>query len=114
MSDKGEVCASCNLDDEIASRGMMLSPLVIVALVAAVAPFFISFSTSSSVTVNGATAATYRDYAAIGGGAFALLIGTAAAASARKPGAAQRNNLLAALGAIGLGVYQLLRGFGVV
>jgi hypothetical protein len=108
MSDKGEVCASCDLDDEIGSKGLMLGPLTITALVCAIGPFFFSISSSSS----SASGYTYIDYVALPGGAGALLIGVAALATAKKSGGDQMRNFAASAGAIALGVIQVLRGFG--
>jgi hypothetical protein len=106
MSAKGEVCAECNLDDEIQSRGMMLGSLTIVALIAAVLPFFLTvWVTSGGQTIS---------YIAVGGGGVAVLVGAAAIATAPKSGKARSRNLMASLAAVVLGAFHLLRGFGVI
>ena len=112
-SGNGEVCGSCHLDDELPKPGLPISPIAMVALAGGVVPFFASFSTSSSATVNGVITGSHTDYVAIGGGAVAVLVGLVATVLGLKA-ANKAMGIGAPLLAVLLGVYQLLRGFGVL
>lgn len=113
MSDKGEVCGACNLDDEISGSASLLSPVTIVAVIAGILPFFLSMSSSSSTTFNGEVVeSSYFDIVAVGGGAVALLAGILAAVSAKKAGSGDSKGLVVAVLIVCLGLYQLLRGTG--
>lgn len=93
------------------------SALEIAGLVACAAPFVISFSSSSSQTVNGVvTAFEYRDPIAIAGGIVGGACGLVSlATSLKKTAPSQRAiRVVLCLALVGLGVFQTLRGFGVV
>jgi hypothetical protein len=86
-----------------------------IGLVAGAIPFFITMSSSSSVTVNGVvTSATYRDNLALGCGGAAIFFGLLAAVIAGKNGAGSAR-VITGLAVLGLGVYAILsKGLGIV
>ncbi len=85
------------------------------ALVAAALPFFISYTKSSSATVNGVvTESSFIDYAAVGGGAAALVLGVLGVALAAKGGDLKGKAMKFSAAAVALGAFQLIRGFGIV
>ena len=105
---EGLLCSECRPAPQ-----KLLGPLVIAALVAGCAPFFFHITSSSSVTENGVvTQAVYRDWAAITGGALAAVLGLAAVASALKGPSPKQKPIAFAVGILGLGFPQLVRGFG--
>ena len=84
--------------------------LVIIGLIAALVPFAISSSESSSSMVNGKVVAFhYRDTMALLGGAVALFCGVIAAYVDRK----RPKKLIVALMVLALGGLQIARGVGV-
>jgi hypothetical protein len=84
--------------------------LTIIGAIAAIVPFVIHASSSSSVTENGVVvASSYRDNVALAGGIVAVLCGLAAAALARRSGGARIGIAIAVLA---LGAYQIARGLG--
>ena len=108
-SENGLVCESCEAESAPVDG---FSPPVIGGLVAGVVPFFLSITTSSEKTVNGEIVEqSFMDYVALGGGGLAIVFGAVAlkAAMGSSPKA-----MAPAVAALGLGVYQLLRGFGVL
>ncbi|MBL8958074.1 MAG: hypothetical protein JNK82_45290 [Myxococcaceae bacterium] len=90
----------------------VLSKVVITALVCGFIPFVFHITSSSSTTVNGVTALIYRDYVAISAGALAAVIAIAAVLPALKAGPQRGPRVAAAVAALGLGLLQLVRGFG--
>lgn len=81
-------------------------------------PFFINYTQSSSSRVNGVvTSASFIDYIAVAGGSVAVLFGIISLALLGKT-APTKKGLRAALAGglllLLLGVFQLLRGFGIV
>ena len=100
-------------DDDFAPPESALSPVTIAALIGGIAPFCLSYTSSSSSTVNGVTTSSYIDYIAVVGGPLAILCGLIGVVSGLKA-----SNKLMGLGlplvAMLLGVFQLLRGFGIV
>ena len=92
------------------------SVIEIVGIIAVIAPFAITMSSSSMSTVNGRiTQFVYRDWLAVGGGALGALCGLGAAT--RFGGTMRSKRPLRAaivLGLLGLGTFQILRGLGVV
>ena len=89
-------------------------PLAIAGLIAGGVPFVISYSETSSTSENGRiTSFHYRDKVAIAGGGLAVLLGLVALLLAlRNRGGAARIGLAA--GALALGGFQLVRGFGLL
>lgn len=115
MSERGEVCATCSDAEEQSARGAALNPLVIGGLVAAAVPFFASFTTSRSVSVNGEVVqAVSRDYVAIGAGGVAVVLAVVLLKSII--GGSLKGTLNAAGAALVAagGAYHLLRGLGVI
>ncbi len=115
MSEAGEVCPECNLSDEISGSGGFLSGPALVGAISGVIPFFISMGSSTTTTENGVvTASSTLDIVAAGGGGVALIAGAMTVLAAKKAGSDKGKQLAIAAGICGLGVYQLLRGFGVL
>ena len=118
MSDKGEICAECDLKDSTASHEALqvglLHPAIIIGLIAGIVPFFISVAEESSVVEGGVATTSYLDYAALAGGGVAALAGIAFLPIALKAMTGKGKQIAAALIIIGLGAFHLLRGFGVV
>lgn len=113
----GAMCFECatNAGAAPARSTLPLSGVGIAAAVAAALPFFGHYTTSSSVTENGeVVASTYRDYVALTGGGFAVLLGAVALLGALK--STDRRNLRLGVvgGIVALGVLQLLRGLGML
>ncbi len=110
FTEAGEVCDACHAGMSEPSTGA--PPMAIAALVAAVIPFFMSVNRQSSVTVNGQTTGSYMDYVALTGGSAAVILGAIALLPLVR--ATPRNNRALALvvGAVVLGLVQLLRAFG--
>ena len=101
-------------DDPIATQGP-LGPAAIVGLVAGAVPFFIHLGTSSTVVVNGEVVeSTSTDYVALGGGGVAIIAGIAAILTAKNAGANKPKAMMVGAGVIALGVFQLLRGAGIL
>jgi len=91
----------------------VLNPVIILALFGGHAPFFFSYASSSSVTADGVTTSSYIDYVALLGGSCAVLLGIIGLVAGLKAS----NKLLGvglSLFAMGLGVFQLLRGIGML
>ncbi|HEY4179662.1 MAG TPA: hypothetical protein VGM90_22630 [Kofleriaceae bacterium] len=86
-----------------------------IGLVAGAIPFFITMSSSSSVTVDGVvTSATYRDNLALGCGGAAVFFGLLCAVLAAKNGAGS-TRIVTGVAVLGLGVYAILcKGLGLV
>ncbi|HEY4060172.1 MAG TPA: hypothetical protein VGM39_26340 [Kofleriaceae bacterium] len=86
-----------------------------IGLVAAAVPFFITMSSTSSVTVDGVvTSSSYRDNLALGCGGAAIFFGLVAAALAAKNKLGS-SRIIAGIAVIGLGVYAILsKGLGLV
>ncbi|CAN5914931.1 hypothetical protein BH11MYX2_BH11MYX2_40840 [soil metagenome] len=86
-----------------------------IGFVAGAIPFFITMSSSSSVTVNGVvTSSSYRDNMALGCGGAAIFFGLLAAVLAGKNGAGSAR-VITGVAVIGLGVYVILsKGLGLV
>lgn len=114
QSERGLLCASCNLDDELAPSGSGLPTPGIVGLVAGAAPFFAQMRSASTVTVNGRVVeSSSLDFIALGGGGVAVACGLLVFATSRGlPDAARRMAIAAAC--VGLGAFQLLRGLGML
>lgn len=84
---------------------------LVIGAIAAILPFLIHMSSSSTTTVNGVvTDASYRDNFALAGGVVAILAGLIAIAVANK--ATQKPQLVGGLAVAALGIYQILRGLG--
>ena len=84
--------------------------LIIIGLVAALVPFVMSSSESSSSSVNGKVVAFhYRDTIALLGGAVAIFCGLIAAFVDRR----RAKRLVVALALVALGGVQIARGVGV-
>lgn len=113
MSDKGEICEACELEEIQQGRIKALTAPGIAGLVAGALPFFVNFSTSSSQTINGQVVeAAHFDFVAVPCGALALLLSVVVGITALGKGKARR--LPVAGGVLILGVVQLLRGSGIV
>jgi hypothetical protein len=112
-SGSGLICDQCETD-AIDTPGINALTLpAIIGLVAGVGPFFVNFSRSNTRTVNGEVVESfYLDYAALGGAGIALLMGLVAAAMGLGKGKSKR--LLVAGIVLGLGLFQLLRAFGIL
>ena len=99
--------------DDFAPPQSALSPVTIAALIGGIGPFCLSYTSSSSTTINGVTTSSYIDYIAVVGGPLAILCGLIGLITGLKA-----SNKLMGLGlpllAMVLGVYQLLRGFGML
>ena len=116
MSSQGEVCAECSEKEDSKSKMGGLPLTTIIGFIAGLVPFFFRVVTSSSTTINGKTSVSYFDYAALAGGALAIIMGIVSIVTVlrtRKDGLATTPLALAVL-CILLGGFQLLRGFGVV
>ncbi len=104
---------------ELAESEMSLRPfwsfVEILGIVAVIVPFVITVSSSSMSTVNGrVTQFVFRDWVAVGGGIAGALCGLGAAARFRTTMKSQRALRAAVvLGLLGLGTFQILRGFGI-
>lgn len=118
MSDKGEICAECDLIDSTASHEALevglLHPAIIIGLIAGIVPFFISVVESSATTEGGVVTESYLDYAALAGGGVAALAGIIFLPVALRAMTGKGRQIIAALIIVGLGALHLLRGFGVV
>jgi len=92
------------------------SAIEIIGGLAALVPFFLHLSSSSTSHVNGqAVSFVYRDWVAVGGGAVAALCALAAVTGLPRTAPARRAPRGAAIVVLlGLGVYHLLGGFGLV
>lgn len=92
------------------------STIEIAGLVAAVVPFAVSMASTTMSTTNGeVTSFTYRDPIAIGGGIVAAACGLIALTMLGKTESSKRGlRILIALVLVGGGVFQALRGFGIV
>jgi len=103
------------LDAPAVSLAPFWSVFEIVGIVAMLAPFVIRMSSSSLQTENGhITHFVYRDWVAVIGGIVAILCGLGAAARFRGTLPAKRGlRITVVLLLLGVGVYQVLRGFGV-
>ena len=85
------------------------------ALIIAGVGFFITFDSYSSSTINGVRSCSYTDYAALVFGALAILFGAIAAGrTAGGPDDSRQMNMALSLGAVAIGGYHLLRGFGII
>jgi hypothetical protein len=90
----------------------LFSPVLIAALVFGALPFVFHMSSSSSSTVNGVTEVVFRDWVAVGAGAIAAVISVIAVTGALKPGPQRSTRIGIAVAALGLGLVQVVRGFG--
>jgi hypothetical protein len=118
LSDRGDICAACEIDTETAAHealeGGLAHPAVIVGLIAGILPFFISFSSDESTVVNGvAVTASSIDYPAVAGGGVAALAGVAFLGIALRANLQKPVKLAVAVVVLALGAVHLLRGFGV-
>lgn len=113
---RGLVCASCNDAPPIPkATPLPLAPVGIVGVVLGSLPFGLSFSTSSSMTINGVVeASSRRDYVALALGPVAAVCGALALLAATKATDQKNLRLGLAAGVIGLGLVQVLRGLGLV
>ncbi len=104
---EGLLCAECA--PEVPK---VLSRVVIAALVCGAVPFVFHVTSSSSTTVNGATEVVFRDWVAIFAGALGAVIAVAAVVAALKVGPQRSARVAVAVAAMGLGLLQVVRGFG--
>lgn len=113
---RGLVCASCNDAPPIPkATPLPIAPVGIVGIVLGSLPFGLSFSTSSSMTINGVVEeSSRRDYVALGLGPLAALCGVGALLAATKATDQKNLRLGLAAGVIGLGLVQVVRGLGLV
>ncbi len=103
------------IDQELEALRPLLPMIGKIGLGAAIIPFFLSFSSSSSQTVNGQVVeASHLDYVAVPGGAIAVLAGLVALAMGVKVTTGRGKRLGLAGLVVGLGLFQLARGFGLV
>jgi hypothetical protein len=113
MSDKGEICEECELEEIQQGRIKALTAPGIAGLVAGALPFFFNFSTSNSQTINGQVVeSSHFDFVAVPCGALALLLSVVVGLTALGKGKAKR--LPVAAGVLILGLVQLVRGLGIV
>ena len=110
-----ETATSEVAEPELAGAGFPGTSEIVGGL-AAVAPLFLSFSTSSSVTINGVVQAHREtDWIALVGGTVAVPMALWGLAMVRKSKlSARRNRLFASIAILTLGVYQVVHGFGVL
>jgi hypothetical protein len=103
-----------NMDDAEFKRALATPsfphPLESLGAAAAVLPFFLHYTTSSTRSVNGAVVeAVTRNWVAIGGGALALLAGAFSLAMARStPDETRGKRRLAGLALVAAGFFQLV------
>ena len=103
MSERGEVCPDCF--DTVDRPRPKFPPLLIAALVAGGIPFMFRVYTIDS--------SGFRDYVALCAGGVAAIIGVILAIGiAKAPNKAIQAGYAAI--AVGIGVFQILRGLGVV
>lgn len=77
--------------------------------------FFISVTSFSRSNMGGVYSCSFTDYGALFFGALAILFGgIAAARTAGGPSDAKGVNMALSLGALAIGLYHLLRGFGII
>ena len=112
----GEIPTDAELNELQQGQTKVMSTFSIIGLVAGIVPFFLSFHSSTSQSINGEVLhSTYVDYVAVPGGALALLMGVVALVDGLRNQAAGKGIRAGIAVAIaGLGIFQLLRGFGVV
>lgn len=108
----GQLCADCKEGIVATPERPLVSPLAVVGLVFGLAPFFLHFTKSLSLTVNGVVEQSHFDAVAVGGGALALVLGLAALVSARNVMEGRRTRLGIAAAIAALGVFQVLSGLG--
>lgn len=118
LTGRGLVCPSCHYD-RVASRGgggfgsflRKLHPLAIVGVLAAAAPFCITFTVSGSRAQlsDGLVAAfTVYNYLVLGCGALAVVMGGILIALSRRPGGGWRKKRLwIAIGVAAIGLYHI-------
>ncbi len=97
-------------------RDSFLSRNELVGLLAGIAPFFVSCSSSSTSTVNGRVVeSSYFDLFAVVGGAIAVLVALSMLGQlgvTAPEDKAKRSGVFVLM--IALGAFQILRGFGVI
>lgn len=105
-------------DPEVAAmRGVKVpSAAEYIGAVAGCIPFVIHYSSASSTTVNGVvTSSSYLDYVAVAGGATAVLFGLVSLALLGKTAPDKKQlRTMFGIGLLLLGIFQLVRGFGVL
>lgn len=115
----GPVCVSCHLEAETSERAKPKVTLGVIALVAALVPFVLSFRTtsSSSLTIDGVTqdvSSRAIDYVACAGGGLAIGMAVVALVGALRVERKLSAPVGLALAAFVVGVYQLIRGVGLL
>ena len=112
----GQIPSAAELAALQNNKTRVMSPFSIIGLVAGLVPFILSLHSSSSYAINSEVVhSTHLDYVAVPGGGLALLLAAVAmVAGLRDEAAGKGIRALVALAVAGLGIYQLLRGFGVL
>ena len=113
-SEVGLVCEACDAARSV-PKPTLLSLPALLGLVAGLLPFFLHFTTSSTTSVNGVeTSSVTHDYAALAGGAAAMIAGAIALLVATRRTDRKPARLAIAFAIDLLGVFQILRGLGVI
>ena len=108
------MCDACSI--ELAAATPLRRPAALTAAIAGgiagLVPFVLTVTTTKIATTNGHSVVTFRDWAAVGGGAVAALCGLVAIALAARTRAASTIGLGVVV--LALGGLQLGRGFGAI
>lgn len=109
------VCTKCFGTMDTTGRAPHWSKLAVIGTVLGIVPFFVSFSSTQSFVVNGQTASvTFRDWFWIGCGAVAAVLGAMTLRTAPKEQPQRKAVMTGGLVALGLGLFQIARGFGAI
>ena len=117
-SDARAVCTKCFGTMDAANAAFLAAPshkFAVAGWVLGAIPFFIHISSTESLVVNEATASVvYRDWLAVGCGIAAAVLGALALRAAPKEQPQRKKAMTGGFIALGLGLLQIARGFGVL
>lgn len=109
----GLKCEACKGVTEIAPR--LVTPPVIVGLIAGALPFFMHYVQSETRTVNGVEQlGYYYDYVGLAGGAITLISGVLTRRTARSTPGRQGLRMLIGAALMALGAFHVFRGMGML